>query len=410
MKWTMTEIKKNKGNQGRKFLGLDINSKWTAIKLFAAIVVMWVLCWLLIVSIIKSDDAWPIRGQFGDMFGSVNALFSGLAFAGIIITILLQGEELREQRNELRLTRKEFKLQNQTLSLQRFENTFFALLQSQNEIVKLIEKNRENGRNALKVFYALFLDNAKNSTSFKEVIRAYLKMYKTNEVSLSHYFRNLYHIILFIDESTIETKYKYIRFIRATLSSNELTLLFYNCLSDNGAAKFKPLIEKYKLLKNMDWALLQNTFDLIRYDLNAYGKKVNTEIKIDLEFHTSRELYKYSISIEDDRVFIREVDKEFNVIPVIGKDYNTAFKNGIISIIRTLSTKTFQWLAVDNRTNMINEIAVRLTGLIILHEIVPYKIMLSSVKCMDDIDSFFLDIKGSNRLSFPGAKIVDFGL
>ena len=43
------------------------------------------------------------RGQFGDLFGGVNALFTGLAFAGVIYTILLQRRELELQREELRL-------------------------------------------------------------------------------------------------------------------------------------------------------------------------------------------------------------------------------------------------------------------------------------------------------------------
>jgi hypothetical protein len=50
---------------------------------------------------------WPTRGQFGDVFGAVNSLFSGLAFAGLIYTVFLQREELALQRNELELTRKE---------------------------------------------------------------------------------------------------------------------------------------------------------------------------------------------------------------------------------------------------------------------------------------------------------------
>jgi hypothetical protein len=50
---------------------------------------------------------WPTRGQFGDVFGAANALFSGLAFAGLIYTVLLQREELALQRKELELTRKE---------------------------------------------------------------------------------------------------------------------------------------------------------------------------------------------------------------------------------------------------------------------------------------------------------------
>ncbi len=36
----------------------------------------------------------PERGTFGDMFGAVNALFSGLAFLGVIYALLLQHDEL----------------------------------------------------------------------------------------------------------------------------------------------------------------------------------------------------------------------------------------------------------------------------------------------------------------------------
>ena len=39
------------------------------------------------------------------MFGAVNSLFSGLAFAGVIFTIYLQKTELSLQRKELELTR-----------------------------------------------------------------------------------------------------------------------------------------------------------------------------------------------------------------------------------------------------------------------------------------------------------------
>lgn len=50
---------------------------------------------------------WEKRGQFGDIFGAVNALFSGLAFAGLIFAILLQREDLELQRQELKLTTQE---------------------------------------------------------------------------------------------------------------------------------------------------------------------------------------------------------------------------------------------------------------------------------------------------------------
>lgn len=52
---------------------------------------------------------WAESGQFGDMFGGLNALFSGLAFLGVIYAIFLQREELGLQRKELELTREELK-------------------------------------------------------------------------------------------------------------------------------------------------------------------------------------------------------------------------------------------------------------------------------------------------------------
>lgn len=49
------------------------------------------------------------RGQFGDLFGGLNTLFSGLAFAGVVYAILLQRKDLELQREELKLTREELK-------------------------------------------------------------------------------------------------------------------------------------------------------------------------------------------------------------------------------------------------------------------------------------------------------------
>lgn len=41
-------------------------------------------------------------GEFGDMFGTTNALFSGLALIGIVAAILLQQQELKQSTTELR--------------------------------------------------------------------------------------------------------------------------------------------------------------------------------------------------------------------------------------------------------------------------------------------------------------------
>lgn len=53
----------------------------------------------------------PVKAaSVGDSFGSLNSLFSGLAFAILIGTIYLQKNELELQRQELSLTREEIRL------------------------------------------------------------------------------------------------------------------------------------------------------------------------------------------------------------------------------------------------------------------------------------------------------------
>jgi len=75
------------------------------------VVVCVFIAWVVfgIVSPILVAKDWDGRGAFGDMFGGINALFSGLAFAGVVIAILLQKEELSLQRLELSETRIELR-------------------------------------------------------------------------------------------------------------------------------------------------------------------------------------------------------------------------------------------------------------------------------------------------------------
>ncbi|UTW68315.1 hypothetical protein KFE94_14455 [bacterium SCSIO 12643] len=86
---------------------MDIGSK---IGLLTKLIVLVILIWgLSTILIIFGLDNWSDRGTFGDLFGAVNALFSGLAFAGLIYTIVLQKNDLEFQKNEIALNRTELK-------------------------------------------------------------------------------------------------------------------------------------------------------------------------------------------------------------------------------------------------------------------------------------------------------------
>lgn len=88
------------------------------ISLVMVVFLIWAGTWLGVFHYLPSPDDWQKRGQFGDLFGSVNALFSGLAFAGILYTIYLQRQELSLQRKELKLQRKEMAASRTVLAAQ----------------------------------------------------------------------------------------------------------------------------------------------------------------------------------------------------------------------------------------------------------------------------------------------------
>jgi hypothetical protein len=264
----------------------------TALGLFAGVIVVWAVSgyWL-------AGKGLQERGTFGDMFGAVNALFSGLAFAGVIIAILLQRGELRLQREELTLTREELvgqkealNAQNKTLQKQNFETTFFQLLTLHNDLVNgidLVSKGTEGGttpirgRDCFKVFYKKRLgrlDHDKpgppGETTVDRINRIYMVFYADHQHDIGHYFRTLYNIVKFVDRSDVPDKRFYTNLIRAQMSSFELLLLFYNCLSEMGREKFKPLIEKYALLKTMPRnELLEPAAESGLYDPGAYGEQ-----------------------------------------------------------------------------------------------------------------------------------------
>ena len=269
----------------------------------------WGLSWWLIN---KNIDCSTERGTFGDMFGAVNALFSGLAFAGLIVTLLYQKEELKLQREELAQTREElkgqreeFEEQNKTMKRQRFENTFFNMLSLQQEIVanlsyeyyaspnirphnipeeifyKGAPKGQLHGRETFEGIYKhaiIEYNGARHADGIIKILKqngyiAYPFISVTTR--FDHYFRHLYHIYKFVDTSDLiedSERYDYACIIRSQLSDYELVMMFYNCLTANGRDKFKPLIEKYAVFNNLRLELLAKVNDKEEYAQGAYNR------------------------------------------------------------------------------------------------------------------------------------------
>ncbi|MBI5805383.1 putative phage abortive infection protein [candidate division TA06 bacterium] len=229
-----------------------------------------VLSWLIYLYVITQKlTCWEQRSGFGDMFGALSALFTGFAFAGVIITVYLQREELALQREELFTTREEFKAQTKTFNKQLFETSFYQLLNYQNNIVKemdlrtVVVNSNAIGRICFRELYDIFkreycetVRDMKDQEEINNAIHAYEKFYDNNQPFVAHYFTNLYIMLKYIDNAEFigsedqvykEKKY-YTNIIRAQLSTYELLLLGYHSLSTINL-RYNGILNKYNILK-----------------------------------------------------------------------------------------------------------------------------------------------------------------
>lgn len=243
------------------------------------------------------------RGQFGDMFGFLGALFSGLAFAGLIVTIRQQREDLKNQRDEielqredlqaqtealklqkeeirqtneeLKLQREEMKAQNKTIMLQRFETTFFNMLKSQMEIRNSVNFFEHRGKDAIiDIFqkYTSVIRRHGNSEARKYGYdELFLKQY------LDQFFRHLIQSLKMIDTAdflSVQEKYYYSEILSSHMTLYELGVFLYYCLSEEGTTSAKGLVEKYALFKSLNNEEVFTKEVLSHFSDGAFSQKV----------------------------------------------------------------------------------------------------------------------------------------
>ncbi|MCQ2224314.1 MAG: putative phage abortive infection protein [Paludibacteraceae bacterium] len=275
--------------------------------LIIAVLLLLVLFYFGVSCFIPKED----RGAFGDMFGALNALFSGLAFAGMIVALNLQRKEFELQRKELKNStealeaqKKEMEKQAKELegqkvvmdrqsemmstqttcmanqlyssNIQHVEGTIFNMLTQLRHIESgfsevtldpytvnpndpAVQNTRiVNGFEAADVWWE------KYKNQIMQIDKAYFYP------KIKHYFTHLYQIFKYIDESDLLSdpdedkerwkRYKYSCIVRDGLSVSELKLMYCNNLL-NEFEEFKMLSEKYAL------------FNRLRYEFREMEKK-----------------------------------------------------------------------------------------------------------------------------------------
>lgn len=202
-------------------------------------------------------------GTFGDSFGTINALFSGLAFSGVLITMLLQRKDLLEARAQA--------------TNQQIESQFYSMLALQQNIVSGFDMKSKgvllhSGRDCFKAWYRFFESQCqeKGESRGLGVEDAYDIMWLKYQGDLGLYFRSLYSIFRFVSECGHSDAAKFGGVVRSFLSDFELVILYYNCLSKQGRG-FKRFVEEFKIFDNLDVDMLVDVGELTDFDVRSFG-------------------------------------------------------------------------------------------------------------------------------------------
>lgn len=190
-------------------------------------------------------------GQLGDYIGGVIGTLVSLI--SLIYIYKTYRKQVEFSANEIRLS-----------YTQQFESSLFSLIQHHHSIRQALNAAGEDGE----LFFEIVANSIQErmmereydlnsiiyENRFKEEDIAsdkYEEVYRIYGGQLEHYFRNLYHIISYVDESEVPDKQKYIKILQGQLSNAELFILFYDGISVYGKKKMYPLLEKYKILENV---------------------------------------------------------------------------------------------------------------------------------------------------------------
>lgn len=206
-------------------------------------------------AISSDDEHWS---RFGGYISGTIGSIVGLA------SIVLLYETLKSQR--------------EASLIQSFEPSFFNMLSIQRDILKELSgqvypflENQRSDTNTYKghdymdkvkdAISNLVSQKVKNEAEYcavktqQEIIAEagaiYMRVFEGKESQLGHYFRHLYYIIRYVDESKVEEKKRYIDILQAQMSDSELFVGFYSGFSNLAYEKFTPLADDYKLFRNV---------------------------------------------------------------------------------------------------------------------------------------------------------------
>lgn len=242
----------------------------------------------------NEEKPYTVLGTFGDSAGLFNAVFSGLAFAAVVITFIWQWNKENEKDNQTKKSQFEANFFSMTTMLENIISNLTLTISkdisspTQEELEKLYKRNSPSIGNENNIFngergkeikgraiFKYLYSERESDTGIKgikQAVESKLAMHEIRETfydaALDHYFRYIYRILKYVDSSNLlknEERQGYASILRAQLSGYELLVWFYNCLSLQDNIKVKDLIEKYAMFNNLRWQLLAHDDQYERY-------------------------------------------------------------------------------------------------------------------------------------------------
>lgn len=201
-------------------------------------------------SISTDSNEWS---NFGDYIGGVlGPLLGLLAFIGVLLSIANQNKENQKNEDE----NKKQATENRIIKQIEFHHT---ICNNVTAPINVSKTKFKRGRPAFEFLFdkhlkSLYNDADNQNPQLSERQKtdiAFSNLYNKAGKQFGFYFRNLYYLIKYIDESENVDKHHFVRLVRAQLSTSEIQMLMYNCLFDKGRG-FKDYVETYGLLNGID--------------------------------------------------------------------------------------------------------------------------------------------------------------
>lgn len=235
-------------------------------------------------------------GTYGDTYGSLNTLFSGLASALLLITMFMQRRELQDQREEIKrsndiadqqriIGENQEKLIQQQIKdtrLQNFNSTFFKYLdEKKNKLnnLTLTYGNTINGETCFTFYKGLLLESTKKcqtaisyytankqlNIDVTEVIVGILiddlndaEKQTQNLIDSSNYFEYYHFIFEFLETTSAPEDFeKNLKVFISFCSTNELICFLWHAISN---VDYFLAVKKYNLLELINFKNHSNIY------------------------------------------------------------------------------------------------------------------------------------------------------